>query len=204
MRWPHLRLFGLLAVAAVQPLEAQVAVAATYPAGTLTFGTGQIALPAGPVAFSTGPIAFSTGPLASSAGPLSFPSGPLSTETATTIEITLPADVLFDFDKAEIRADAQVPLHELSQLLREKAHGAVTIQGYTDALGNDTYNQRLSERRAAAVRTWLATREGLASMKFTTSGLGARNPVAPNRNPDGSDNPEGRQLNRRVTIIIRK
>jgi outer membrane protein OmpA-like peptidoglycan-associated protein len=44
----------------------------------------------------------------------------------------------------------------------------------------------------------------VASVKFLTSGFGARNPVAPNRNPDGSDNPEGRQLNRRVTLIIHK
>jgi photosystem I P700 chlorophyll a apoprotein A2 len=80
----------------------------------------------------------------------------------------------------------------------------VVIQGFTDALGNDAYNQRLSERRAAAVKTWFATRGGLASMSFTTTGFGARNPVAPNRNPDGSDNPDGRQLNRRVTLIIRR
>jgi photosystem I P700 chlorophyll a apoprotein A2 len=78
------------------------------------------------------------------------------------------------------------------------------IQGYTDALGNDAYNQRLSERRARAVKTWFATREGLASMTFLTSGYGARNPVAPNRDPDGSDNPAGRQLNRRVMLIIPK
>jgi outer membrane protein OmpA-like peptidoglycan-associated protein len=109
-----------------------------------------------------------------------------------------------DFDKADIRPDAQVPLHEAAQLLRDKARERVMIQGYTDAWGNDTYNQRLSERRASAVKTWFATHEGLASMKFGISGFGPRNPVAPNRNPDGSDNPAGRQLNRRVTLIIHK
>jgi outer membrane protein OmpA-like peptidoglycan-associated protein len=128
----------------------------------------------------------------------------MTTETASTIEVTLPADVLFDFDKADIRPDAQGPLHEVAQLLRDKARGPVMIQGYTDALGGDAYNQRLSERRAAAVKAWLATREGLAAIQFAVSGWGSRNPAAPNRNPDGSDNPAGRQMNRRVTFIIHR
>jgi outer membrane protein OmpA-like peptidoglycan-associated protein len=153
-----------------------MALAATYPVGALTY-----------------PI-----------GPIDFPSSLVTNETATTIEVTLPADILFDFDKADIRANAQGPLHEAAQLLRDKARGPVMIQGYTDALGNDGYNQRLSERRARAVEMWFVTREGLASVKFLTSGFGPRNPVAPNRKPDGSDNPEGRQLNRRVTLVIHK
>jgi outer membrane protein OmpA-like peptidoglycan-associated protein len=135
---------------------------------------------------------------------LNFRSEPITTETGTTIEVTLPADVLFDFDKADVRTDAQQPLHEVAQLIRDKAHGPVMIQGYTDAIGNDTYNQRLSDRRAAAVKAWLVSREGLASIQFQTSGLGSRNPVAPNRNPDGSDNPAGRQMNRRVTFVMHR
>jgi len=172
----HTYLVGLLAYGVVQGLPGGMALAATYPVGPLTF-----------------PIE-----------PLDFPSGLTTSETATTIEVTLPADILFDFDKADIRPDAQAPLHEAAQLVRDKARGTVMIQGHTDALGNDTYNQRLSERRASAVKTWFATHEGLASMKFGISGFGPHNPVAPNRKPDGSDNPAGRQLNRRVTLIIHK
>ena len=112
--------------------------------------------------------------------------------------------ILFDFDKSEIRADASPALHEVADLIRTKARGPVAIQGYTDALGIDAYNQRLSERRAAAVKTWLVTYEGLPPSRFTTVGFGPRNPVAPNRRPDGADDPEGRQLNRRVTLTIRK
>jgi len=153
---------------------------------------------------ATGPVAFHSEPLAFRSEPIGFPSSPSQTETATTIEVTLPADILFDFDKAEIRPDAQKPLHEVAELVRQRAHGPVAIQGYTDALGGDAYNQKLSERRAAAVKAWMVKREGLASVQFTTTGFGARNPVAPNRKPDGSDDPEGRQLNRRVTLIIRK
>jgi outer membrane protein OmpA-like peptidoglycan-associated protein len=149
-------------------------------------------------------ISFRSDPLKFPTDAVTFPSGPVRTETATTIEVTLPADVLFDFDKADIRSSSQGALHEVAQLLRERAHGTVTIQGYTDALGGESYNQLLSERRAAAVKSWLGANEGLAKMRFTIAGFGARDPVAPNRKPDGSDDPEGRQRNRRVTFIIPK
>ena len=154
--------------------------------------------------FSVAPAGFDTAPLAFPVGPANFASGPIQTETATTIEVSLPADVLFDFDKSEIRSTAQRALHEVADLIRGKAQSPVTIQGYTDALGKDAYNQNLSERRASAVKGWLVTRESLSAVRFTTAGFGPRNPVAPNRKPDGTDDPDGRQLNRRVTLIIRK
>jgi outer membrane protein OmpA-like peptidoglycan-associated protein len=164
--------------------------AASYPAATLAFPSDQLAFPATVLNFPS--------------EALGFPSEPVRTETATTIEVTLPADILFDFDKAEIHPSAKSALHEVAQLLREKAHRPVAIQGYTDALGNDSYNQRLSERRALAVKTWLRTNEGLVDMAFTTIGFGAHNPVAPNLKPDGSDDPEGRQRNRRVAFVVPK
>jgi outer membrane protein OmpA-like peptidoglycan-associated protein len=136
--------------------------------------------------------------------PQTFPITLDTRETPSTIEVTLAADVLFDFDKADLRAEAASTLHNLADLIRAKAHGPVGIRGYTDALGKDPYNQRLSERRAASVKTWLVGHEQLAAATLATSGFGARDPVAPNRKPDGSDNPEGRQLNRRVTVLIRK
>lgn len=180
---------ALISVSIVmQALGTAVAHAASYPVSGFSFGLD--------------PINLSISPLTFPSAALSFSSAPIQTETASAIEVTLPADILFDFDKAEIRPDAQNPLHELAELLRAKAHGSVMIQGYTDALGSDNHNQVLSERRAAAVKTWLATREGLRSMPFKTVGFGPRNPVAPNRRTDGSDDPEGRQLNRRVTLII--
>jgi outer membrane protein OmpA-like peptidoglycan-associated protein len=197
MRWQHGCVAAALALAATHVSPAQRAHGATYRVEALTFGGGQIS-------FSNGAIGFSDGRIGFGAGALSFQSGPVRTETGATIEITLPADILFDFDKAEIRPDARAPLLEVAQLVRERARGPALIQGYTDGLGVDAYNQKLSERRAAAVKAWLATSGGLASTPFTTSGFGARNPVAPNRNVDGSDNPEGRQLNRRVTLIIRR
>jgi len=154
------------------------------------------------LSFGVTTIAFQVGTITFNVSNLNFLSGLIITETATSLEVSLPADVLFDLDKADIRPDAQSPLHEVAQLLREKASGSVTIQGHTDALGTDSYNQTLSERRAAAVKTWLTTREGLSGLSFTTKGSGSQNPVAPNRNPDGSDNPAGRQMNRRVTFVV--
>jgi outer membrane protein OmpA-like peptidoglycan-associated protein len=156
------------------------------------------------VAFSSSPLTFGSEPLTLSQSPLSFPSELTRTETATTIEVTLPADVLFDFDKADIRLTAQRALREVADVIRTKAQGPVTIQGYTDALGKDAYNQILSERRANAVKGWLVTKEGLPGARLAAAGFGPRNPVAPNQKPDGTDDPDGRQLNRRVTLIMRK
>jgi len=135
---------------------------------------------------------------------VSFHSQYTSTETATTVEVTMPADLLFDFDKADIRPTAQPALHELAVLLNEKARGEVTVTGHTDGVGDPAYNQRLSERRSEAVKTWLVSHEGIGSLAMTTSGAGARQPVAPNKRPDGSDDPDGRQLNRRVTVVFCK
>lgn len=163
-------------LAAVLAACAAPCMSATFPVSTLNFGQTTLA----------------------------FPTALIRSETSTTIEVVLPADILFDFDKAEIRPEAQSALHELAQLIKDKARGPVTIQGFTDALGNDAYNQKLSERRAASVKAWLVTKEAVTGKSMTTSGLGSSNPVAPNRHLDGSDNPEGRQLNRRVTIILRK
>jgi len=125
-------------------------------------------------------------------------------ETATEIHIELAADVLFDFDKADILPKAQDALKQVAAVIREKAKGVVQIEGHTDSKGSDAYNQRLSERRANAVRDWLVNKEGLKNVRFATQGFGARKPVAPNKKPDGSDDPEGRQKNRRVEIILKK
>lgn len=124
--------------------------------------------------------------------------------TATEIRIAMSADVLFDFDKADIKKEAAPSLEKVVTVLASYPQARVNIEGYTDAKGADAYNQKLSERRAESVRGWLAAQGGLGGIHFSTVGYGARNPVAPNRKPDGSDNPEGRQKNRRVEIVVRK
>jgi outer membrane protein OmpA-like peptidoglycan-associated protein len=125
-------------------------------------------------------------------------------ETKTEIRISLAADVLFDFDKSNIKKEAATALKNVAAMIREHAGVPVRVEGYTDAKGSYSYNQRLSEQRANSVKTWLATKEGLKGTKFSTKGFGAKNPIAPNTKPDGSDDPDGRQKNRRVEIVIQK
>jgi outer membrane protein OmpA-like peptidoglycan-associated protein len=124
-------------------------------------------------------------------------------ETPKEVRIELPADILFDFDKFDIRPSATAALHQAGELIR-RARGAVQIDGHTDGKGAPPYNQKLSEQRADSVRRWLAEREGLNKTKFTTRGYGATRPVASNTTPDGSDDPDGRQRNRRVEIVFSK
>ena len=125
-------------------------------------------------------------------------------ETEIEYRIELAADVLFDFDRSNIKAEAEQVLTRAAGFIRDRAVGTVRIEGHTDAKGTEAYNLRLSERRAAAVRIWLVGKGGLGSTSFSTEGFGATKPVAPNTMADGSDDPDGRQKNRRVEIVIAK
>lgn len=106
--------------------------------------------------------------------------------------------VTFDFDKADIKPDSAVVLDVAADQLKSCPGIAVRIEGHTDSIGTEAYNQDLSVRRAKSVQNYLQ-RAGLRN-PLTTVGLGESNPVAPNKNPDGSDNPEGRAQNRRVEL----
>ncbi len=123
---------------------------------------------------------------------------------AKEITIELPADILFDFDKANIRPDAAIALAEAAEMIRTQAKGTVKINGHTDSKGSAAYNKRLSLARAESVKAWLVDKQELAKVPFAIKGLGASQPVARDANPDGSDNSEGRQLNRRVEIVFTK
>jgi outer membrane protein OmpA-like peptidoglycan-associated protein len=125
-------------------------------------------------------------------------------QSRTEIRIELAADVLFDFDSAQIQAKARPALTRIAQFIHGNAKGQVRILGFTDGKGSAAYNQRLSERRAKSVERWFVDKDGLQHVDFATQGFGARNPVAPNTKPDGSDNPEGRKKNRRVEIVVHK
>ena len=124
------------------------------------------------------------------------------TETGFNIQINLSSDVLFDFDKAELKPEADSELQKAADIIRQKGKGLILISGYTDSKGSDAYNKRLSLARAQAVKNWFEA-QGL-HQNYQTEGLGAANPVALNANDDGSDNPEGRAKNRRVEIIVNK
>ena len=126
--------------------------------------------------------------------------GKVQVARGTKVTVTLDAEVLFDFDKADITAQAQTTLTALADELNHRLGGpAVTVSGYTDALGTDAHNLDLSQRRAAAVRDFLAPRLKVPAT-FTVVGKGSSDPAAPNTRPDGSDDPEGRRHNRRVEL----
>jgi photosystem I P700 chlorophyll a apoprotein A2 len=125
-------------------------------------------------------------------------------ESKTAIQIDLPGDVLFDFDKWDIRPDAEATLEKVGAIIKAYRSPGVLIAGHSDSKGEEAYNQKLSLKRAESVRDWLVKKSGVDSGIMKTEGLGETKPVAPNTNPDGSDNPTGRQKNRRVEVLIKK
>jgi outer membrane protein OmpA-like peptidoglycan-associated protein len=104
-------------------------------------------------------------------------------------------DVLFDTGSATLRPGGQRLVARLAEFLREYPERTIAIEGFTDSVGNETYNQALSERRAAAVRLALMD-AGIAGSRILVRGYGPSFPVASN------DTPEGRQRNRRVEVVI--
>lgn len=117
--------------------------------------------------------------------------------TEREITIRLAGSVLFDFDSATLRPDAERTLLELLEVLKVYAERPVRIEGHTDSIASEAYNQKLSEERAASVRDWLLAR-GTASPSLQTLGHGESRPVADNSTA------AGRQLNRRVEVVIEK
>ncbi len=114
------------------------------------------------------------------------------------IDIKLKADQLFDFDKATLKPEAEPQLQKVFDDINGKTESVIEIIGHTDAKGSPQYNKNLSIKRAEAVKKWLEDK-GLKN-PISTTGKGANVPIAPNKHPDGSDNPEGRAENRRVEI----
>lgn len=123
-------------------------------------------------------------------------------ETETEVRIELSGDILFDFDKATLRPAAEPILTRVAEVIRKYGKPMVRIEGHTDSKGSDDYNLKLSQRRADSVKDWLIANR--ATGVLTTKGLGETSPAVPNDKPDGSDDPDGRQKNRRVEIIVKK
>ena len=125
-------------------------------------------------------------------------------ETEEAVTMKLEGDVLFDFDKAEIRPEAEETLDKVGSVISQFPDGKVLIEGHTDSKGSPDVNLGLSKRRAEAVKDWLVKKKGVPESIITTRGFGETKPVTPNTNPDGSDNTQGRQENRRVEITVEK
>lgn len=112
------------------------------------------------------------------------------------------ADTLFEFDKSTLTPFAMETLKELAPMISKLGSHPIKVEGHTDGKGTDEYNQSLSEKRAERVKNWLLENRIATILAVSTEGFGKKHPVAPNTKPDGSDNPQGRALNRRVEIIV--
>lgn len=110
-------------------------------------------------------------------------------------------NVFFDFDKATLRKSSNVELRNINRFLTKYPKVVIEISGYTDSKGTPEYNLKLSNDRAAAVVNYLVAK-GVNKTRIVYKGYGETSPNAPNQNADGTDNPEGRQLNRRVELKI--
>jgi outer membrane protein OmpA-like peptidoglycan-associated protein len=117
-----------------------------------------------------------------------------ATPTPRGMVMTL-GDVLFDTARAELKPGAARKIDQLAQFLMEHPDRRVQIEGFTDSVGSDAYNQDLSQRRADAVKAALISR-GIDSSRIGTEGYGKAYPIA------GNSDSGGRQLNRRVEVVI--
>lgn len=110
--------------------------------------------------------------------------------------IILSVDAHFDFDKSDLKAGDKRELDDAAAKLKNMKVDSISVTGHTDSVGTDTYNQGLSERRAAAVKSYLVDK-GVSSGVIQTQGKGESQPVADNKTA------EGRAMNRRVDIEFR-
>lgn len=139
-------------------------------------------------------------PAAPAAAPLPAPApAPVAVAPAAPVpvseKVSFSAEALFDFDKAIVKADGKAALDGLLAKLQGMNTEVMVTVGHTDAVGTDVYNQKLSQRRAEAVKAYLVT-GGIASARVYTEGKGEAQPVADNKSA------AGRAQNRRVTVEV--
>ncbi len=104
-------------------------------------------------------------------------------------------DVLFDFNKSTLKPSAKERLAKVAGIILAYPDLQLKIDGYTDSVGGEQYNQQLSEERAASVRDYLIS-QGVSANNVIAQGFGKNNPIASNASP------EGRQQNRRVEMLV--
>lgn len=125
-------------------------------------------------------------------------------ETDEETIYTISGQVLFDFDRADLRPEAIGVLEEILAAIKDRSYGGtIEVAGHTDAMGSADYNYDLSVRRATGVALWFRERVP-ADQDIQAVGYGETEPIAPNTKPDGSDDPTGRTQNRRVEVIVTK
>jgi OmpA-OmpF porin, OOP family len=112
-------------------------------------------------------------------------------------------NIYYDFNKATLREESFPVLDQLVSMMNENKDMKLEIGAHTDSKGMDTYNLKLSDARAQSVVDYLLSK-GISTDRLVSKGYGESKPVADNTNADGSDNPDGRQKNRRTEFKILK
>ncbi len=133
------------------------------------------------------------GALVKAAAPAPAPAA--AAPVATASKVTFAADAFFDFDKAVLKPEGKAKLDELASKVQGINLEVIVAVGHTDSVGSDAYNQKLSERRAQAVKGYLESK-GIDKSRVYTEGKGEKQPVADNKTKDG------RAKNRRVEIEV--
>jgi outer membrane protein OmpA-like peptidoglycan-associated protein len=110
-------------------------------------------------------------------------------------------NIYYDFNKHNIREDAAVELDKLVQLLIDNPEIKIELGSHTDSIDDNSYNLQLSQRRAESAVRYIV-QHGIAPDRLVARGYGEEKPIARNTNPDGTDNPVGRQKNRRTEFKI--
>lgn len=122
------------------------------------------------------------------------PAAPVA-PAATASKVTFAADAFFDFDKSVLKPEGKAKLDDLASKVQGINLEVIVAVGHTDSVGSDAYNQKLSERRAQAVKAYLESK-GIDKSRVYTEGKGEKQPVADNKTKDG------RAKNRRVEIEV--
>lgn len=131
------------------------------------------------------------------AAPVVAPVEPVYEEEVVEAEtVRVELDVKFDFDKAQVKQDSYSDIENLAEFMKQFPQTSTTVEGHTDSVGNDAYNQNLSERRAGAVRDVLVNQYGVDANRVNAVGYGEAHPVADNATRDG------RAVNRRVEAAV--
>jgi outer membrane protein OmpA-like peptidoglycan-associated protein len=125
-------------------------------------------------------------------------------KTDRGLRLVVPSDTLFEPTGKTLRGEADQKLQDIVALMAAEKAREVVVIAHTDGMGSDDDNLALSEERARTVAGWLKAHAAKPSPRFVERFHGRTRPVAPNRNAEGEDNPEGRAQNRRIEILLRR